>query len=225
MRDREPSGFSPIMLLAAVVVCGAVVFVVVWFARTPKTVSQSSHSDRGNASSSTATVTMKTQPERQLIKSLDEKMVEAASLNDALSTASEAMADGSTLSKGTIALAYWGLTRLKWNEMKKLKETRYSLAQKDISEARGKVVCMNGHVGQIEVERVENEKVTRGGMADSDGDVLRFIAIGSSGDIVKGSFAKFCGIVTQSQSYENAGGGTTHAIVAVGMFELPANIK
>ena len=37
--------------------------------------------------------------------------------------------------------------------------------------------------------------------------------------------ARFCGIATGRDTYANTGGGTTHAVRVVGMFDLPENRK
>ena len=68
-------------------------------------------------------------------------------------------------------------------------------------------------------------KVFTGGLIDNSGQIYRFIAVKSTGEIVKGSTAKFCGIVTGRLMFSNSVGGTTHAVSLVGMFDLPENRK
>jgi hypothetical protein len=53
--------------------------------------------------------------------------------------------------------------------------------------------------------------------------VVVFYAVGETGDLVAGSRTRLCGIVTGLHSFLNSGGGVTHAIRAVGMFDLPEN--
>lgn len=52
---------------------------------------------------------------------------------------------------------------------------------------------------------------------------MRFAAVASTGELVAQSSANFCGVTTGKYSYSNSGGGTTHAVFLVGMFDLPEN--
>jgi hypothetical protein len=54
-------------------------------------------------------------------------------------------------------------------------------------------------------------------------NIVRFYAVGSSGDLVQNRPARFCGAVAGRYSYDNAAGGSTHAVAVVGLFDLPEN--
>ena len=57
----------------------------------------------------------------------------------------------------------------------------------------------------------------------SRGQVIHYLAAGDTGTLVDGDRARFCGVTTGRYSYSNAGGGTTHAVQLIGMFDLPSN--
>lgn len=126
------------------------------------------------------------------------------------------------LSQGAKRLIAWSLDRLTWRELQEVKETSIALVAKDSDEERGRRLCVSGSVIEIRAQRVDELKIYDGGI-HVGGDVVRFTALGSSGAIVAHGWARFCGIVTGVFSYSNTGGGTTHAIHAVGMFDLPEN--
>jgi hypothetical protein len=94
---------------------------------------------------------------------------------------------------------------------------------KDPEAERGKRLCSLGTINQIEVDRSAGSPIYNGGLMTPGFDSVRFSAVGSSGDLVEGSGARICGIVTGKYSYSNAGGGTTHAVYLVGMFDIPQN--
>jgi hypothetical protein len=75
------------------------------------------------------------------------------------------------------------------------------------------------------VEKADGNKFYNGGLVDHYGHIYRFIAVRSTGDLVAGSVAHFCGVVTGKQSYANSVGGMAHAVFLVGMFVLPENKK
>lgn len=53
------------------------------------------------------------------------------------------------------------------------------------------------------------------------GRALAIASAFSSGDLVKGSLARFCGFVVGQHSFKNTSGGTTLSIEIVGMYDLP----
>jgi hypothetical protein len=55
-------------------------------------------------------------------------------------------------------------------------------------------------------------------------DLIKFVAAGSTGQLVAQSRARFCGATTGKYSYSNSGGGTSHAVQMVGMFRVPENL-
>ena len=56
-----------------------------------------------------------------------------------------------------------------------------------------------------------------------EGDIYKFMNVGTSGDLVANSQARMCGVVTGRYQYSNSAGGTGHALSIVGMFDLPQN--
>jgi hypothetical protein len=95
---------------------------------------------------------------------------------------------------------------------------------KDPDSQRGQKLCANGEVIEIALDRsVPGQKVFLGGMYDDGGRIYRFIAVQSTGEIMAHSRARFCGVVTGQQHYENSMGGVAHAVHLVGMFDLPEN--
>lgn len=101
--------------------------------------------------------------------------------------------------------------------------TSYGKIMKDSTSERGKRLCISGMVGDIAVDRSAGFPVYSGAIVNNNMQVTRYLAMKSTGEIVDGSIAKFCGIVVGKMSYDNAKGGTTHAAYLVGMFDLPEN--
>ena len=128
------------------------------------------------------------------------------------------------LSGGAVALAVWAAEKMRWSELSGIPESGYGLIMKDPDAERGKRLCGTGEIIEIEAEKTDFGKVFRGGMfAGGIDKVFRFLAVGSTGDLVAHSRAKFCGIVIGKESYSNSMGGMTHGVSLVGMFDLPAN--
>lgn len=121
---------------------------------------------------------------------------------------------------GTGLFAIWSDKNLTWNMLSSMPETKQSIVMKDPPASYGHKICAPGTI--VEIQKDSDFWV--GGITNGNWTrIVRFIAVGSSGDLVGGSRAKFCGIVTGVESYANSGGGTTHAVKAVGMFDLPEN--
>lgn len=177
---------------------------------------------------------LQTQNEQtQAVENLEEKEPEAqpkidyATLSDAIDGTKPDMADfaETSLSKGAIILAYWATEHLKWGDLQKIKSTKHALVMKDPDAERGEKICVYGHIVEIQVDNTMPNKIKIyfGGMFDASMQIYRFIAVGSTGDLVGGSQAKFCGIVTGKNDYQNSNGGVAHAVHLVGMFDLPEN--
>jgi hypothetical protein len=113
--------------------------------------------------------------------------------------------------------------RFSWKDVApKMNETSIALLKKDSDEERGKRLCLPSRIIQISAGKIENDKLYEGLLQTPDG-IVSFIAVRSTGDLLEGSIGKFCGVTTGNYSYSNAGGGTTHAIRMIGMFDLPEN--
>ena len=96
---------------------------------------------------------------------------------------------------------------------------------KDSEEERGRRICTRGKLIEIHAERTSYGKLYDGGMfmGWSYSRVVSFIAVGSTRGINQGSRARFCGVVIGRYSYSNSGGGVTHAVQLVGVFDIPEN--
>ena len=131
---------------------------------------------------------------------------------------------GADVSLGAAKLALWGTENMHWAELQEIPTTKYGLVMKDPDSQRGQKLCANGEVIEIALDRsVSGQKVFLGGMYDDGGRIYRFIAVQSTGEIMAHSRARFCGVVTGQQHYENSMGGVAHAVHLVGMFDLPEN--
>lgn len=162
-------------------------------------------------------------PEPVKKKTPAELILEKETLGDAITFAKPDMGDSSSVSVGAVLLGAWSMKNLSWADLNGLDSTEYKLVRKDPDEERGKKLCVSGRLIEISVQRTDYGKFSEGGMFSSSGNVTRFFAVKSTGNLVEGSPARFCGVVTGNQSYPNSGGGTTHAVYLVGMFDLPEN--
>lgn len=127
------------------------------------------------------------------------------------------------ISPGALALALWGTRRMRLADVvlaKNADETKPALIHKDSDRERGKRLCVRGHIVQITKDDLG---IFIGLLMMNDGDVVHYLACGDTGDLVERSRARFCGVAIGRYTYANAGGGTTHAIEMVGMFDLPSN--
>lgn len=124
---------------------------------------------------------------------------------------------------GVPLLALWAGFQLDWSELQKVPKTSVVLVAKDSESEVGKRICVRGRILEIAAERLDGTKVFVGGLSMPGFDILRFIAVRSSGKLVKRSPARFCGIVTGRYSYSNVSGGMTKSLMAVGLFDLPEN--
>lgn len=125
-------------------------------------------------------------------------------------------------SNGAMYLTRWAKDHLKWDEVAvKKNETSFAKIRKDSDEERGKHMCITGGIVQI-------AKVTKGVysgllLTNYGQDILSFMSAGSTGELVRHSIARFCGVVIGTYDYNNSGGGVGHAVALVGMFDLPEN--
>lgn len=126
-------------------------------------------------------------------------------------------------SDGTLSLAAWALGRLKMSELSAIGETTRGKILKDAASARGLRLCVSGRISQIGAVHSDIGTLYEGGLLRNYSEVTRFLAAGDTGELVEGSSARFCGVVTGIYSYANTGGGTTIAPMLVGLFDLPSN--
>lgn len=127
-------------------------------------------------------------------------------------------------STAAIAITAWSIGHLRWADVGvTTDETTHALARKNIDDARGKKLCVSGSIIEITESKLEQGRMSEGLIQSWAGNLFSFLGVGSSGAIVQGSSARFCGVVVDAFDYANSGGGTGHAIDVVGMFDLPEN--
>lgn len=149
-----------------------------------------------------------------------------ATLAEAIAFAKPQMKDTQNeLDKGTVLLVDWMARKPSWGAINALAETSIAKVLKDSDAERGKRICSGGTVIQIASDKVDGKKIFNGTFATSDIKFLSYFAVASTGSLVERSPGKFCGVVTGTHSYTNTGGGTTHAVRVIGMFDLPENRK
>ncbi len=130
------------------------------------------------------------------------------------------------LGTGALLLTAWSSTRMRWADVSVAKsETSFALVHKDSDAARGKRMCVRGSLIQISKESVGSSAVFIGLLMSGYTDLVHFVAVGGTGELVERSRTRLCGVVTGTYDYANSGGGTGHAINVVGMFDLPENRK
>ncbi len=159
--------------------------------------------------------------------SLHDQMMATSSLSRAVALARKAMTDEQRkLSTGAALLAVWAARKgLKVSQIKSLPESGYKSVMKDSDEERGRYICTRGKLIEIQAQKTRYGKLYDGGMWMGYGysKVARFVAVGSTRGINQGSRARFCGVVIGRYSYSNSGGGTTHAVQLVGVFDIAEN--
>ena len=111
---------------------------------------------------------------------------------------------------------------INWQDINNLTETSYPKMKKDILAEAGKKYCFEGMVHQIVVDRTFEVPLTHAAMYVPYEDYVYVLAVGSSGEIVEKTSARFCGIATGSREYQTAM-GTRSAPYLLGMFDLPEN--
>ncbi len=146
-------------------------------------------------------------------------------LADALSFAKPLMVDvPDEASQGTVLLGLWAREHLTWSDVKARRdETTIARARKDPYSERGKRMCQSGKIIQIASEPAGHGHEYRGIVMNGFDEHISFVAVGSAKGLVRRSQAQFCGIVTGVLNFKNRGGGTTHSVEMVGMFDLPGN--
>lgn len=140
------------------------------------------------------------------------RVAQAATLAEAIALAKPAMADSaSSLPDGAALLARY--PKLRWSDVE-TPETTLAKVQKDSEVERGKRVCGEGEIDHILRRDVDRRKTYVGRLSLPDGDAIAFVAVGTTGELVKRMRAKFCGVVTGLAGTD---------VTAVGMFDLPEN--
>lgn len=154
-----------------------------------------------------------------------EPKISFANLDDAIAKLGPHFGDmhGTDIDSATAVLALWGADNMRWEEIQALPGAKYGMIMKDPASQRGKRLCAAGEIIEIAVDSSVPQKIYLGGLYDEAGHLYRFIAVGSTGELVARSRGKICGVVTGQQHYQNSMGGVAHAAHIVGMFDLPEN--
>lgn len=100
-------------------------------------------------------------------------------------------------------------------------ETSIAKVKKDSDAERGRRMCVRARISQIFKEK--GTGLYSGLMLTTGYDAVSFISFGSTGELVEGSRARFCGLVTGRYSFANVSGGQTQSVQMVGAFDLPEN--
>lgn len=132
---------------------------------------------------------------------IDQRVAAAADLKEALVLAQPL---------STTLLARYAVAKLRFAELDVAPETTLGHIEKDFRSELGKRMCIIGEVRRIERADMDGRKVFVGDLRTVEGDRIGYLAVGSTGDLVKRSTARFCGVVTDK-------------LQLVGMFDLPEN--
>lgn len=174
------------------------------------------------AAAETVTVAPTVPPEPPKEPTLAERLASAATLAEALALIQPRMGDSENeLHPASVLLAVWAASHEEAFDYSELEKTTWGRIMKDPDEERGRKYCTSGRVTEINADKSVGIKFYTGGLMTPGGNIVRFIAVGPTGDLVEGSSASLCGIVTGKYSYSNTGGGTTHSIMVVGDFYIP----
>lgn len=146
----------------------------------------------------------------------EEAVLAAPSLTAAAAVIRDRL-DERAVADGAWLLARYANGRATWADFHVADaETSLPLALKDGARERGKRLCVTGRLLDIARSDLDQRPVYAGALVTTDGDTLRFVAVGSTGTLVKRDTGTFCGVVT---------GRVDDAAMAVGMFDLPENAQ
>ncbi len=187
--------------------------------------SRESGKGKGKAKARTSRPARKARPPRPRPPTLGERLAGVTSLPEVIDLLRPHMSNSfNEFSNAAQVFAVWWMTSpVKVEDIKALPKTTYRRVMKDPEEERGKRICVRARVIEIHAHRGIEGKYYTGGLIRGYSQIYRFIALGSTGDIVQRSVARFCGVVMGTQSYMNSGGGTSHGVELVGMFDLKEN--
>lgn len=158
-------------------------------------------------------------------KSDGERILEYENPVDALVFARARMGDTTDgPSVGALLFALWLHANGKWEYFEpKRDETSVGKVKKDALSELGRRMCARGRVIQIKREPMAGASFFFGNLATEAGNIINFVAVGSTGEIVEDSRARFCGFVAGNYYFENVSGGQTQSVQMVGAFDLPEN--
>lgn len=133
---------------------------------------------------------------------------------------SDTVDDGPSL--GAYLAAHWLSAKGRWSDVEIMAdETSLKKVKKDILLERKKRMCVTGRL--IQIARDQAVPALFHGNLITGGSVVNFLAARSTGELVDGDRARFCGVVTGLYAFSNVSGGQTKSVQMAGMFDLPAN--
>lgn len=155
-----------------------------------------------------------------------ERIEKAPTLLDAFLIASP-IDSQDTLHNGVVLFAYWASRHMAWSDVfTEDNETSIPKVKKDPQPERSRRLCLSGSIVEIAKQDIgAAPPVFSGMLLAAGGEPVHFIAVRDTGDLVAGSSARFCGVVTGLYSYRNTVGGMAQAVQLVGIFDLPANTR
>ena len=156
-------------------------------------------------------------PDAPIDASSEEAVMTAESLPSAiaLSKAAFTASTSNDVSAGALRLAHFN--HMQWSDVDVPAETTLPLIEKDAEAELGKRVCVEGQILTIRRRDLEQaprppKKMFVGRLRATKDDDVAFVAVGSTGSLVKLDKARFCGVST----------GMSGSIPElVGMFDLP----
>ncbi len=128
-------------------------------------------------------------------KSDIDRILEYSDPGDALVFARARMGDTTDgPSQGAALLALWLDANGKWEHFEpKRDETSVGKVKKDSLSELGRRMCARGRVIQIHKERAGRTSFFTGNLVTEAGNIINFVAVGSTGELVEDSRARFCG--------------------------------
>lgn len=118
------------------------------------------------------------------------------------------------MSPGEELFATYAASRLRWEDVDVAAETTYGHVLKDVDQELGKRMCADGEVVAIQRHDLGPRKLHRGSLRVSAADTIAFTAVGTTGELIRGSKARFCGLVT---------GASGAGVSMIGLFDLTEN--
>lgn len=128
------------------------------------------------------------------------------------------------VSPGARRLARFAAThRVTWSDVDVKQGTTIGRVFKDADAERGKALCVAGSIHSITKQDLDGHKVFTGLFTTRAREIVSFIALASTGDLVAKSRARLCGIATGTYDLRDASGAVDHTVFIVGVFDLPEN--
>lgn len=223
--EKRPIGAANKLLAVVAVVLGAIVAIAYWGSRASDDHGATTAQPHQAGPARPVAASAPAAPSKPDDEVLAERLWQA-DFATAVSRALPGMADTTNeASPGAAMLAIWASRRMTLEDVAVAKnETSVRLVAKDSDAARGKRMCVSGHLVEIErQDTVEGEHVFVGILQTASWDLIHFYAARDTGSLVERSRARICGVVTGRFTYSNSGGGTGHAVELVGVFDLPQN--